>query len=408
MFNKAIFIPKVIPDETVRVKITKDKGDYYFGELVEIIKPSKDRIDVPCQYFSRCGGCDYQHIKYQSQLSFKENIFIETIKRVGGLNEIPIKPIIPSPEPFHYRIKTQLKTLRTGEKISLGYFKKDSHIFVPIGECIICHKKINELMKVLNELINQNLLYDLDEFDVILSNLTDKLLLLLSENKAHKNRLQSLYSVIKKSNRGIAGVLSRRKRKIDCVGKSFVEQKINNINYRVSSESFFQVNYLLHETLVNEILNLVSPGKKDNIFDIYSGVGMFSLPIALKANFVYGIDESASSIRDAVYNQKSNKIKNCEFVNAKAEDGLILLKNKKVHCDTALLNPPRSGCSEKVKKHIVGFNPLNIIYLSCNPSTLARDLSSFASGGYAIRSIQPIDQFPQTYHIEALVKLEKN
>ena len=408
MFNKAIFIPKVIPDETVRVKITKDKGDYYFGELVEIIKPSKDRIDVPCQYFSRCGGCDYQHIKYQSQLSFKENIFIETIKRVGGLNEIPIKPIIPSPEPFHYRIKTQLKTLRTGEKISLGYFKKDSHIFVPIGECIICHKKINELMKVLNELINQNLLYDLDEFDVILSNLTDKLLLLLSENKAHKNRLQSLYSVIKKSNRGIAGVLSRRKRKIDCVGKSFVEQKINNINYRVSSESFFQVNYLLHETLVNEILNLVSPGKKDNIFDIYSGVGMFSLPIALKANFVYGIDESASSIRDAVYNQKSNKIKNCEFVNAKAEDGLISLKNKKVHCDTALLNPPRSGCSEKVKKHIIGFNPLNIIYLSCNPSTLARDLSSFASGGYAIRSIQPIDQFPQTYHIEALVKLEKN
>ena len=408
VFDKAIFVPKVIPDETVRVKITKDKGDYYFGELVEIIKPAKERIDAPCPYFNHCGGCDYQHIKYQSQLSFKENIFFETIKRVGGLNEIPINPIIPSPEPFHYRLKAQLKTSRTGERVNLGYFKKDSHSFIPIEECIICHKKINALINVLLKLSEQNLLYHLDEIEIIYSKLTDKLLLSLSENKINKNRLENLYSIIKKRINEITGVLSLKKTKVDCVGKNFIEERVKDIDYRVTSESFFQVNYSLHELLVNQIMKLVSPRKKDNILDIYSGVGTFSLPIALKANYVYGIDESESSIRDALYNQKSNKIKNCEFLKAKAEDCLIALKNKKVTCNTVLINPPRSGCSEKVKKSIISFNPLNIIYLSCNPSTLGRDLSFFIRSGYEIKSIQPIDQFPQTYHIEALAKLEKS
>ena len=146
VFNKAILVPKVIPDETVRVKVITEKSGYYIGESVEIIKPSKDRITPKCPYFSNCGGCDYQHIRYQSQLAFKEDILTETFKRVGGLKDFSIHPIIPSPEPFFYRLNAQLRISKTKEGIELGFYKKDSHKFVPVNDCIICHQEINNII----------------------------------------------------------------------------------------------------------------------------------------------------------------------------------------------------------------------------------------------------------------------
>jgi len=391
----------------VRVKVIKDKPNYYIGEVIEIVKPAKERINPPCTYFNQCGGCDYQHIKYQSQLKFKEEILVETLKRVGGLKEISINPIIPSPEPFYYRLKAQLKIVRNSEHINLGYYRKDSHRFVPIKECIICHKQINNLIKVFLELKEANLLYNFDEIEIILSNLTKKILLSTSGNNINKTQLAKLSLAIAKKIKNIAGILTSKKRKIIHIGKTFLSEKIKEINYRISSESFFQINYSLHDILLNEIIKFVNPKKKENIFDIYCGVGTFSLPIALKANYIFGIDESTSSISDAIFNQRTNRIKNCEFIQTKAEDGLKLLKKKRVLSDTILINPPRAGCTKMTKKLIASFIPQNIIYLSCNPSTLARDLSFFLKKHYEIKTIQPIDQFPQTYHIETLVKLER-
>ncbi|OGL43486.1 MAG: 23S rRNA (uracil-5-)-methyltransferase RumA [Candidatus Schekmanbacteria bacterium RBG_16_38_10] len=407
VFDKAILVPKVIPDETVRVKVIKEKSGYYIGEAVEIIKPSKDRITPKCPFFHNCGGCDYQHIRYQSQLGFKEDILTETLKRVGGLKDFPTYPIIPSPEPFFYRLNAQLKISKTKEGIELGFYQKDSHKFVPINECIICHQEINRLINVIIQLGDNNLLNILKDIEIIISNSTKKILLVSSPEKFNKNSMERLYLALKEKEKHIDGLIIKIKKKSITTGRTYLFEGIDDINYRVSSDSFFQVNYFLYNRLLKEVVRFVNPKKKENIFDIYCGVGTFTIPLANKANYVYGIEESFSSINDAIYNRKSNRIKNCDFIHDKAEDGLLTLNEKNIPCNTALLNPPREGCSEKTKKILLSFNPQSIIYLSCNPSTLARDLTFFLKKGYILTSVQPIDMFPQTYHIETLVKLEK-
>ena len=408
IFDKAILVPKVIPDETVRVKVIKEKSGYYIGEAVEIIKPSKDRITPKCPFFHNCGGCDYQHIRYQSQLGFKEDILNETLKRVGGFKEFSVYPIIPSPEPFFYRLNAQLKISKTKEGIELGFFKKDSHKFIHINECIICRQEINGLINVFSQIDKDNLLNNLNYIEIIISNSTKKILLASSLNKINKSHMERLYSHIKEQEKNIDGFVINLKRKKVFSGKPYLFEEIEDTKYRVSSDSFFQVNYSLHDTLIKKIIKFVNPKKKDNIFDIYCGVGTFTIPISRKADSVFGIEESPSSINDAIFNKKSNKIKNCYFYNEKAEDGLLILENEGISCHTALINPPRAGCSEKMKKTLSSANPQKIIYLSCNPSTLARDISFFSKRGYKLSSVQPFDMFPQTYHIESLVKLEKN
>lgn len=397
----------MIPDETVRVRVINEKSGYYIGEAVEIIKPSKDRITPKCPYFYSCGGCDYQHIKYQSQLSFKHEILNETLKRVGGLKDFSIYPIIPSPEPFFYRLNAQLKISKVKEGIQLGFFKKDSHKFISVNECIICRQEINNLINVISQLGNNKLLYNLGDIEVIVSNSTGKILLVSSLAKINKDQLERLYTLFKEQEKRIDGFIIKLKKKNIASGKSYIFEEIKDTKYRVSADSFFQVNYSLYDTLIKEVIKFVNPKKKDNIFDVYCGVGTFSIPVSNRVNYVYGIEESSSSINDAIFNKKSNKIKNCDFLQAKAEDGLLILKKKNISCHTALINPPRAGCSEKMKKTLLSFNPLNIIYLSCNPSTLARDLSFFSKRGYNLSSLQPFDMFPQTYHIETLVKMEK-
>lgn len=410
VFEKVILIPTTIPGETVRAEIIQDKKDYYVGKLIELVKPVRERVDPPCKYFPYCGGCDYQHIPYHLQLKLKEEILADILKRVGGIKNIEMETIIPSPNEFDYRLRTRLRVCRSkGKTIGgrFGFFERNSHKFLDIDECKITHPAINRLILVLVENMDSNF-YEFFEFaNIILSNTTGKIIVILEGKKLNKSYAEEIFQDIKMRFKPLVGLCTRDKKCSTWAGNDSYKEVISTTKYSVNSDSFFQINHFLHEILQKKVINACKPKQRETFLDLYCGVGTFSVPLAAKSQHVVGIEENIISIEDANYNMRLNKIKNCVFIKSTAEKGLAKVIKNKMSIDSILLNPPRRGCSDVVKKEILSISPKKIIYLSCNPATLSRDLRFFLKYNYILKMVHPIDLFPQTHHIETIIKLEK-
>lgn len=248
-----------------------------------------------------------------------------------------------------------------------------------------------------------------DSIKISYSSSSDKLLLRVEGKGLYKNVMQLVYDELKKYVKGLIGITFGYGNKKSFIGRGNITENINGIKYRVNSDSFFQINNLLHEELIKRVTELFSPRKTGNILDLYCGVGTFALQLANKSKIVIGIEENKNAVDDAIFNAKNNKISNTSFMSGDVSlllpDILIESENK---IKTVFLNPPRSGCTTEVKKTIAISAVNKIVYLSCNPSTLARDLNYFIKKGFTIEVIQPIDLFPQTMHIETVVSLKRN
>jgi len=377
--DKIIFVPKTVPGDIVNVEIIKEKKNYLEGNLLEIVKPSRIRQEPKCPFFDKCGGCDLMHISLSESLEYKLNKVNEILKRNNI--EYDVKEIFKSDNCFNYRDKVSLK-IQDGK---VGFYRNDTHMLVEINYCYICKDAINDLIKDIKLLNIKN-----GEI-IIRCNYNNELLLII-------NTLDEIKNINKLvDNHKIVGIINNDKL---IYGEDYFIDKINDYLFKVSYNSFFQVNPYICSKLFNLIEKYTKDSKK--VIDLYSGVGTLSVVASKNSNEVLGVEIIENAVIDANLNKCLNKRNNLEFI---CEDTKNILNRITNEYDTIILDPPRSGVLKNVLEKIMEEKIDKIIYVSCDPNTLVRDLK-ILEDSYKIESFKLMDMFPETEHVESIVVLE--
>ena len=366
--GQVVFADYGIPEEEVVVQIESSRRHFLEGRVVEVLSPSASRIDPPCPYFGRCGGCQWQHIAYDEQLKLKQHVIHDQLRRIGKIAEPPVSPTIPSSRPYGYRNNARFST---GDDGSLGFITRGpaGREFLRIDKCMIMHPTINEILEKL-----QGHGADLHQVVIRIGERTGDMF--------------------------VQPDMSDRTAAVES-GQPGYDEKLGGERFTVSAPSFFQTNTMQAEALIRLVIDRLTLTGSETIVDAYAGVGTFAKLLAPHAGKVVAIEESASAVIDARKNVAG--IANIEYHQAKVEH---VLGDLDITPDAIILDPPRSGCHKRTLKAVLKFKPGTLIYVSCNPSTLARDLRTLIDGGYELQDVTPVDMFPQTYHIESVTTLE--
>lgn len=396
--EKVVFVKDGVPGDQLEVKITEEKKSFVVAEINKIIKPSKYRVVPECEYFGKCGGCQWQHIDYEYQLRSKEEILRESLERIAGIKEVSVEPIVPSDNKYNYRNRVTLHQDTIKGKQILGFKEEKSHILVPIENCPISSNALN---KVINRISNLLIGYKAhtSPFEKIYISNRDKIpgLSITPKKNIPESEVKKLFYKLKEHLQGVDISFDNKEE------KSF-EFKVLGLKFISSPSVFAQANSDVNEKLIKTLIKWSDLKKYENVLDLYCGYGNLSLPMAKKAKKVVGIDSNRKAIRFAKQNAKINSIKNCSFESQDVKQYLENLKSNE-RFDSVVLDPPRTGVKEIIKS-IIGLKPSKILYVSCNPTTLARDLKELIKAGYNLKKIQPFDMFPQTFHIESVSLLE--
>ena len=380
--GRAVFIPYALPDEELRVRLVEEKERYARGEIIEILKPSPMRIQRRCPHFGDCGGCHYQNISYEDQLKIKESIFIDQLKRLGKLADPPVREIVPSPQAWNYRNQIQLHISQEGAP---GFLKNRSSRVVPIQECHLPEDSLNRIWPTLN----LEYIPGLDRI-ILRSGDEGQDTLIVLESSDPQPIEFSVDLALSAVHQGPGG-------EIVLAGDDFTVIPIHDIPFVVSAGAFFQVNTGVAELIVDFLLEKLPLNDDSLVLDVYCGVGLFSAFLAPRVGKVIGIESDPKAAEDFLYNISGYE--NVDFYDIPAEDVLPLLD---LSPDIILLDPPRAGISKTVLDSVVSLNPGLVVYISCDPATLARDGNRFQKQGYILQESTPFDMFPQTFHIESV------
>ena len=370
--DKPVFINNALIGEQLQIILTKDKKKYSEGKVIKYLKKSSLRVESDCPYYDKCGGCNLLHLDYKNQLIYKENKVKEIMKKFCNLE--CVKKIVPSCE-YYYRNKV---TLHVNKKI--GYYQKKSYDIINIDNCLIADEKINNLLKKLNGL-------ELNTIDKIIIRASKKETMLVIFNGIVDVTLFDEVDTIIVDNKILKGL-------------GYIIEEIKNLKFIISPDSFFQVNYLGMLKVYDKVLEYVD--KDTNVLDLYCGTGTIGIYLANKVKNVLGIEINESAINDALFNKKINNITNIDF---KLGDVGKILDNNNFKADIIVVDPPRTGLDNKTISNIIKIKPYKLIYVSCDPATLARDLNILKLH-YNILEITPFDMFPNTYHVECVCLLK--
>lgn len=378
----------VLPGETVEVSIDEDKKDYFSASALKILEPSPERIEPPCEYFGICGGCSMQHVPYHLQVRIKEDILKDSLRRVAKI-EMEHAGSIVNDDPWNYRLRAQYKVSEEG----LGLHKKGTREVVKIDRCMLMNDKINEYVQGAHAILKG---VKAKEFHVTGSR--ELIAQLITKASAFSIRdAQRLGPELMDA--GLSGlVISRGREEPDCFGKTYISLDLSGYKYTLSPMSFVQSNWKLNLEVIKVIKDMLGPLKGRRVLDLYSGAGNFSLPLTPDARVV-AVEGNKHAIEDGERNLEINGIDNYRFECSSSEKFKL-----KEEYDVIILDPPRPGVRYRLIKKILALGPGTILYISCNPSTFARDLKRL-SEKYDVESIRMIDFFPQTYHIEAMALL---
>lgn len=403
--GRVVFIPHAAVNDVVSCRVTKVKKQFLEAEISEILQSSPLRRKPECPVAGDCGGCQWQHLPYTEQVRWKETLFRETLTRQCKVDPARIRPIVPAVDEWNYRSRVQIKCRNTNAGFVTGFYRPKSHFVVPIEECPIIAPELNILLTYLRNLINHTA-YARDILQIDLAIDDSGKCLAVIHYSGHN--LASLADLLKPENLAADLLIkSGSKRKLinirgDGVLQLSVDQPELKLNY--AAGSFAQINLEQNCTLINMVLNLAELTGHEQVLDLYCGMGNFSLPLARRARQVVGIEESAVSIEMARENGRLNQIDNVEFYNQSAE-GALSHFTQQINVDLLLLDPPRNGAIVVMKELLE--TPVNrVIYVSCDPQTLARDLKLLVNGRYEVVSSQPLDMFPQTHHCESATLLQ--
>lgn len=423
-----IFIEGALKGEKVKVKIVKVNKNFAYGKLLEVIEKSEGRVEPKCEHFKKCGGCKLQHMNYETQLDFKWERVKDCIKKIGGLSEDLVEyPIGMEENPYKYRNKVQLPIGMDKSKPVLGFYAPRSHDIIDIEECLIQEEDANKISKITREWI--------EEFNIMPAFVDGKfnkkgLLRHVMIRKGFKTGevmvvivatrkdLKHIDELIRKLDFHVEGLKSV----ILCVnakntnviltpecytlwGEDYIQDYIGDFKFNISPLSFFQVNPMQTEVLYNKALEYAELTGKETVFDAYCGTGSITLFLSQKAKKVYGVEIVEPAIINARENAKMNNVSNTEFFVGKSEEVIPELIKEGVKADVIVVDPPRKGCDIKLLQAIGETKPERVVYVSCDPSTLARDLKILDELGYKTEKVQPVDMFPQTAHIENVAKL---
>ena len=422
-----VFVDGGLINDRIKVRINKSKKNYAVGDIVEIIEESPFRVKRKCSdNLKDCGGCQIQELDYQKQLDIKTNEVKQVISRIGKLEDVVIHDTLGMEEPVRYRNKAQFPIQKVNNNPLIGFYKKKSHDIIPTDKCIIQHEINDKIMKIIKTYINayKVSVYDEKTHTGVLRHLvtkvgftTNEVMEVLVANGKKLPYLKELASVLEENvpgfktlvvnvNREKTNVILGREN-IVVYGDGKINDYIGELVFEISPLSFFQVNPVQTEVLYNKALEYADLKENDTVFDIYCGIGTISLFLAQKAKKVYGIEIVEDAIKDAKINANLNNLDNVEFYVGKAEEVVPKMYKEGKTANVVVVDPPRKGCDEKVLDTIVSMKPDRVVYVSCNPSTLARDLAYLDERGYKCLEVQPVDMFPHTMHVESVAKLEK-
>lgn len=420
--GRVIFIPEVLPGETVQAEVREVKKDVAFARLIEVLHPSPHRIVPPCNIYSECGGCQIQHIHDSNQAEIKSALIREALQRVGHLKEINLQPMIPSPSAYGYRTRTQLKVRHlpagqagVNQQIRLGFYREGSHQHVPVEECLVLHPELNKVLKPLEQALSEERFRAivLSSVHLHLSAATRQLLirLLLSRRAGShppqdfKETGEALYNRLRDEITTLVGlVLSPRLEAREVFGKDFIEEQFGGYRYRISDGAFSQINPDAADLLIQEVIRLADLTGNERVLELHCGIGTMSLPIATHSTHLRGVDANRIAIEDARFNAEANQVQRVEFLCTDAEQGLRQCLAEGQKYDRLVLDPPREGLSKTAIDLIAQLAPSKMIYVSCEMATLARDVRRFCDHGYRLGRLQPVDMFPQTAHVELVAE----
>jgi 23S rRNA (uracil1939-C5)-methyltransferase len=402
-----VFVPYVIPGEVVSIHATERKKKFVRGRTDRVLTASPERTAAPCPHFLTCGGCHYQHIPYESQIRYKEQILRETLRRIGKIDwqrDIAVH----SASSLNYRNRAQWKVRPTddGASAEIGYFRAESNALVPIGTCPVVSPRLEETLQSFRVMLaNGGLPAALREVEAFADSADERVLLTLSLAQMPP-AAADLAANIRSTMPWAASVLLQAvsQSRMELFGPGHIEYGVDGYPFRVSHFSFFQVNRFLVPEMVKAVV--AAAGEGASVLDLFAGVGLFSLPLAGKFGRVTAVESNPVAARDWEANVAANRGRTGQL-EIREIDALDFLRRSREAPDCVVLDPPRAGLTPEGAARIGKLAPPRIVYVSCEPSTLARDLVAFIADGYDVASIDFFDLFPQTFHIETLVKLEK-
>jgi 23S rRNA (uracil1939-C5)-methyltransferase len=382
--GQVIFVPYAIPGETVRVELVESRTRWARARLVEILEASPHRVEPPCPYFGagRCGGCHFQHMAYEAQAEFKGSVVVDQLARIGGLHDANVQDIIGAAEPWGYRNHAQFSLTPEG---LLGFLTADTHRVIPVKECLILDPLLDDLWTALDMEWPQ-----LHRLSLRCGSATGDLLATFELDHYEDFDIDVDFSVS-------CVILLADGEAVVLMGNAYLTEYVAGRDYRISAGSFFQVNTAGAEALIALVDDYLAPTQDDVLVDLYCGVGLFGLALAGRAGRVIGIESDPSAIADFRHNAQG--LEHVELLEGKAQAALPRIKEA---IDLLLLDPPRSGAGAKVVGEMARLAPRRIAYVSCDPATLGRDARHLTECGYRLEEVQPIDLFPQTYHVESV------
>ena len=440
-----VFVPGGVPGDTVRVRLTQARARFGRGAIESIDRPSPDRVPAPCPYFGRCGGCRLQHLRYEAQLALKTKQVTDCLQRLGGIGAFEMRPILPAPEIYGYRNKMEFTVARAdaGERVVpkgrrldpagadegpvVGLHEADRYDAVlDIERCLLQSDRMNALLDEARRFIAERRLtvYDQESGEGLLR------FLMLREGKgtgeAMVNMVTSAPSVSELEplvGRAQARVpetssivLNVNPKKASVAvgveehllgGRDHIRESLGGLTFQVSAGSFFQTNTTQAERLFGLVLDAAALTGEETVLDLYAGTGAISLLLARRCRRVFGIEVAPAAVADAVRNAEINGITNCTFLAGEVRFALPELISRGVAADVAVCDPPRAGFHPKALAALATLAPARVVYVSCNPATLARDVGELARSGYRVEWVQPVDMFPHTPHIEVVAHLTR-
>ena len=405
--GKVVFVPFTAPGERVEAEVVREKKDYAEAVLIRVESPSPKRVKPFCPLYGDCGGCQYQHLSYQDQLKLKEEALRETLQRLTRKGSFEISPIIASPADRGYRIRAQFKIgIKEGKK-TLGFYAWRTHRVVETEECPLLHPLANRILQGLRLWLEETKEVSEKEIDLTVSPEEEGAVVnLRGKDPWDEHKVQELTKGVI----GIKGVVSGGEKQSSWGDLNLVHEGPEiagrKIRFQTRGESFVQVNPGQNHNLIRKVVEWGRLGGEEKVVDLFCGSGNLTLPLALGAKKAWGIDLDGQAIESARENARANGMGQCAFWAGTAEEGIGRVREETPSVDLAVLDPPRAG-AHGVLEPLVSLHPRKILYVSCEPSTLARDLARLVSLGYNVKRLQPLDMFPQTYHIEAIAELEK-
>lgn len=420
-----IFAHGALTGETVEVELERVKRNYASGKVTSVLEASSDRVEPLCPVYEACGGCQLQHLNYVGQLQAKEQQVRDALLRIGHLQEIKVMPIIGEDDPWHYRNKMQFPVAFEDGILEIGCYAAATHKVVGVESCLIQKQRNNDIVAVVRQWMQQ---YEIPAYNEktgkgvvrhimgrVGVNTGEVMAVIITAGydlphgkelvKMLRDAVPGLKSVVQNINKKQTNIVMGNKTRL-LYGKATIKDRLGTLKFNISAQSFFQVNSVQAEKLYNKAVEFAALSGAETVVDCYCGTGTISLYLAKHAQKVYGIEIIAPAIEDARRNAEDNRCDNAEFILGDAAVKMQELAEQGVRPEVVLLDPPRAGCEEKVLAAIAQVKPQRIVYVSCNPASLARDLAYLEQNGYQAVIAQPVDMFPMTHHVETVVLMK--